>query len=63
MRGIHQMNPGFLINSYKFLVEKYCNRTFEQHREMPCNVLKEAIYNDTDPKCRKCSYEKCSTGD
>ena len=58
MYSFKQMNPNYLLHSYKFFVEKYCNRTFEQHREMPCSVLKDAIHNDTEPKCRKCSYEK-----
>lgn len=47
-----------MIRQYKDYVETLCTRTFEEHRDTPCNVLKEAIFNDQKPKCGKCSYEK-----
>ena len=52
------LDPNYMIRQYKDYVETLCTRTFEEHRDTPCNVLKEAIFNDQKPKCGKCSYEK-----
>lgn len=48
--------PDMLLNLYKHHIEKHCTRSFEEHRQMPCNVVKEAVFNDTEPKCKGCSY-------
>ncbi len=52
------LTPNMMLSQYKVYVETLCTRTFEQHRELPCNVLKEAIINHTEPKCKKCTYEQ-----
>lgn len=52
------LDPNYMIRQYKDYVETLCTRSFEQHREMPCQVLKDAIMSDSKPKCKGCSYEK-----
>ena len=50
-----------MVQMYKQHVDTLCIRSFDEHREMPCNVLKEAILNDTKPKCKGCSYEQAAS--
>ena len=52
------LNPIALLAKYQDFVVTLCTRTFEQHRELPCQVLKEATLNNTQPSCKKCKYEK-----
>jgi len=53
------LDPNYMIRQYKNFVETFCTRSFEEHREMPCQVLKDTLMSDsTTPKCKGCSYEK-----
>lgn len=54
-------HPDVLVQMYRQYVDTLCIRSFDEHREMPCNVLKEAILNDSKPKCKGCSYEQAAS--
>lgn len=52
------LNPEQALRAYKDFVESNCTRTIDDHRSMPCMVLKEAVSGNTQPKCKGCKYEK-----
>jgi hypothetical protein len=52
------LNPDLMIAQYKSYIDILCTRTFEEHRKLPCGIIKEAILQGTKPDCHNCSYEK-----
>ena len=47
-----------MLSRYKQQVELHCSRNFEEHRKLPCGLVKDAVINNTVPSCKGCTFER-----